>query len=258
MQRESDSPLAWIREVRHRISEECGHDPKRLVERYMKLQEEKHGHRLVRPGESRGKTYGGQTGASQGSQMPSSADELVEYYHLEHYLFDVVHRRFHVEHSIGAFDFFSIIIWKANRAKSKVAKKVLARKAGGEKDLEAIVRRLTSCLYQASGGRERLRLLIEDWRFPLPTASAVLTVFWPKEFTVYDVRVCGQLGDHHRLAHWTNFERLWHGYGQYMKAVNGAIEAPLSLRDKDRCLWARSAAKQLENDIKSGFVKTTD
>jgi hypothetical protein len=38
-----------IREVRHRISEEFGHDPKKLVEYYMKLQEEKYADRLVRP-----------------------------------------------------------------------------------------------------------------------------------------------------------------------------------------------------------------
>jgi hypothetical protein len=39
-----------IREVRRRISEEFGHDPKRLAEHYMKLQE-KHADRLVRPAE---------------------------------------------------------------------------------------------------------------------------------------------------------------------------------------------------------------
>jgi len=37
-----------IRAVRHRISEEFGHDPKTLCEHYMKLQE-RHRDRLVRP-----------------------------------------------------------------------------------------------------------------------------------------------------------------------------------------------------------------
>jgi hypothetical protein len=45
----SDPIIDQIREVRHRISEEFGHDPARLVEHYMKLQEEKHADRLVRP-----------------------------------------------------------------------------------------------------------------------------------------------------------------------------------------------------------------
>jgi len=37
---EPDPTLQRIREVRHRISEECGHDPKRLIEYYMNLQEQ--------------------------------------------------------------------------------------------------------------------------------------------------------------------------------------------------------------------------
>jgi hypothetical protein len=44
-----DPTIARIREARHRISERCGHDPKRLVEYYMKLQEERYADRLVRP-----------------------------------------------------------------------------------------------------------------------------------------------------------------------------------------------------------------
>ena len=42
--------------------------------------------------------------------------DYLRYYDLERYLFEDVHRRFHEEGSIGAFDFFSIVIWKANRA----------------------------------------------------------------------------------------------------------------------------------------------
>lgn len=48
----SDPTIARIREARHRISEQCGHDPKRLIEYYMKLQEEKYADRLVRPTKS--------------------------------------------------------------------------------------------------------------------------------------------------------------------------------------------------------------
>jgi hypothetical protein len=42
-----DSPLVRVRKAQCRISEECGNDPKRLVEHYMKLQE-RHKDRLVR------------------------------------------------------------------------------------------------------------------------------------------------------------------------------------------------------------------
>lgn len=36
---QEDPGIEWIRRIRHRISEECGHDPHRLVEYYMQLEE---------------------------------------------------------------------------------------------------------------------------------------------------------------------------------------------------------------------------
>ena len=44
---EGEEELARIREVRHRISEEFGHDPYRMVAYYMELQKE-HPEKLVR------------------------------------------------------------------------------------------------------------------------------------------------------------------------------------------------------------------
>ena len=44
---EPDSPIVRVRKARHLISEQCGHDPKRLIEYYMELQE-RHADRLVR------------------------------------------------------------------------------------------------------------------------------------------------------------------------------------------------------------------
>jgi hypothetical protein len=43
---EGDEEIARIREVRHRISEQFGHDPYRLVAHYMELQKE-HPEKLV-------------------------------------------------------------------------------------------------------------------------------------------------------------------------------------------------------------------
>jgi hypothetical protein len=43
-----DPIIDQIREVRHRISEQCGHDPKRLVEYYMKLETEEYADRMAK------------------------------------------------------------------------------------------------------------------------------------------------------------------------------------------------------------------
>ena len=49
--------IGWVRESRHRISEQFGHDPKKLVEYYMELQQQ-YKDRLVssdRPEQQKGK-----------------------------------------------------------------------------------------------------------------------------------------------------------------------------------------------------------
>ncbi|HUU59662.1 MAG TPA: hypothetical protein VMZ50_08965 [Phycisphaerae bacterium] len=44
----TDPIIDEIREIRHRISEECGHDSARLVEYYIKLQETEYADRLIK------------------------------------------------------------------------------------------------------------------------------------------------------------------------------------------------------------------
>ena len=46
MTKNEEGPLERIRRIRHEISEEFGHDPHRLVEYYVELQNT-HSHRLV-------------------------------------------------------------------------------------------------------------------------------------------------------------------------------------------------------------------
>jgi hypothetical protein len=109
------------------------------------------------------------------------------YYDLEKYLFEEVHDRFHADGTISAFDFFSIVVWKANRAKSKIARIVLNKAEAA--DLDVAVGEISKALHCAESPKERLRILIEEWAFLLPMATAILTVLWPDEFTVFDVRV---------------------------------------------------------------------
>jgi hypothetical protein len=181
--------------------------------------------------------------------------DYLRYYDLEAFLFQDVHSRFQKEGSLCAFDFFSIVIWKANRAKSRAAKRLLARCPEQGANLDMIVHNLTKSLFDAQTHRERLRVMLEDWGFYLPMASAVLAVLYPDFFTVYDFRVCEQLGRFHELANWSDFNKIWSGYEQYQDAVLAAAPSGLSLRDKDRYLWGRSSARQLEEDIAARFAK---
>ena len=49
---QADPTLDHIREVRHRISAQCAHDPKKLVEYYIRLQA-KYADRLLRQGQDK-------------------------------------------------------------------------------------------------------------------------------------------------------------------------------------------------------------
>jgi hypothetical protein len=177
----------------------------------------------------------------------------LRYYDLETYLFEDVHRRFHSECSLGAFDFFSIIIWKANRAKSLIARRLLREDPKRRSSLDPIVRDLTADLYRAPNAEARLRILMEIWGFALPMASAVLAALWPDEFSVYDVRVCQRLRRFQNLGSRTKFAKIWVGYCEYLEAVRSAAPPNLSLRDKDRYLWGESVAHQLGEDIENRF-----
>jgi hypothetical protein len=49
--------------------------------------------------------------------------------------------------------------------------------------------------------------------------------------------------------------KLWSKYEEYREAVKSAVPQYGALRDKDRFLWGRSAARQLAADTANGFSK---
>lgn len=178
--------------------------------------------------------------------------DYLQYYDLEKYLFEVVKLRFHAQHYLSAADFFCIIIWKSNRAKSTIAKRLLNCNKEYA-DLEHAVKALTTGLAECITAEERLRCLLEKWGFKLPMASAILTVLYPQEFTVYDYRVCDAIGACHDLQNKTKFESVWQGYLDFRQRVESCAPAELTLRDKDRFLWGKSFWEQLNDDVTRGF-----
>ncbi len=179
-----------------------------------------------------------------------------KFMNLENYLFKEVHNKFHQYHKLDAFDYFCIIIWKANRSKSKHAEKLknLAKKNKiGSKDLEEICNKITKNIHTITTKEEKLRYLLDKWEMRLPTSSAILTVLYPTKFTIYDYRVCEILEDHKYLDR-RKTESLIGGYfKEFIPAVKEKCKKYRRLRDKDRYLWGMSFAKQLEKDIDRGF-----
>ena len=92
------------------------------------------------------------------------------------------------------------------------------------------------------------------WGFLLPMASAILAILYPKEFTVYDRRVCECLAGFHDLANRSAFDVVWEGYCRFLEAVDDATPDGLSLRDKDRWLWGKSFYENLKRLAESVFA----
>lgn len=172
-----------------------------------------------------------------------------KYYNLENYLRQTVHDTFHKNGFIDVSDFFCIVIWKANRAKSKIANRLCKV----EPDLELCCRKLTQGLFQSTSHKDRLKLLVSDYGFRLPMSSAILSVFYPDDFSVYDIRVCETFPQFSNLVNTSNFENLWVGYSNYIQAVKTYNPAELNLVDKDHLIWGKSFYNQLQNNISSNF-----
>ena len=94
---------------------------------------------------------------------------------------------------------------------------------------------------------------MKECGFRLPMASAILTVLFPEEFTVYDIRVCDSLGKFHSLKNKTNFDNLWEAYSQYKREVEEKAPTGYSLRKADQFHWGRAFFRQLEEDVKNKF-----
>lgn len=176
----------------------------------------------------------------------------IAYNNLENFLLSEVRGRFQKDGFIEAFDFFSIIIWKSNRSKSKVAKRLI--KQSDNSDLDQISKHISSAISVAKTDKEKMQVLIVDWKFKLAIASAILTILYPDDFTVYDYRSAGQVGEGGSLKYKTNFEEIWSGYLLFRSRV-AQIPHGASLREKDHYLFGKSRMDDLYKALKCGFSK---
>jgi len=170
----------------------------------------------------------------------------LKYYNLEDYLFGELRSNFKKRGYLTPDEFFCIIIWKANRAKTKIKSKITRRKGGLNKN----TRLLTSQIFKTATDKEKLAILLEDWNFSLPMASAILTVLYPDDFTVYDIRVREQLSIKDFSGRKDQIEKY---FSEFLPAVRKC--SGKSLRDKDRILWGKSFYEGLVNFLKFKNIK---
>jgi hypothetical protein len=190
----------------------------------------------------------------------ASMTNYLDYYstNLEGYLSGPVRSGFQRNGYLPAEDFFCIVIRKASRAKSKVAKRLLH--SSNSDTLDEAVRKLTEEISNGGTPEAKMRVLIEKWGFRLPMASAILTILYPEEFTVYDVRVVDALDEESQkelgsIDNRAAVQSLWSGYLEYVNRVKKSAPSELCLRDKDKWLWGQSFLVQLQKNIRENFSK---
>src|SRR6266851_2030352 len=108
---------------------------------------------------------GHDTQAPNAIDMPlhsQTSMNYLKYYNLEDYLFTDVTNAFRDRGYLTPGEFFSIVIWKANRSKTSIKRKLAKR----GKNLAAAVQDLTMQIHQAASDEERLRIFLsKDWAF---------------------------------------------------------------------------------------------
>jgi len=171
-------------------------------------------------------------------------------YNLENYLLTDVRDNFLTNGFLSPFDFFCIIIWKANRAKSKIYQRLIDKNP----NLSECVKTLTNEIYTATVDKQKLKILIVKYGFRLPMASAILSILYPDNFTIYDVRVCETFPNFKGIDDLV-FDRLWEKYRDYIISVKEYGKQDISLRDKDRIIWGKSFYDQLTADLESNFKR---
>lgn len=161
------------------------------------------------------------------------------YYDLDRYLFDQVTKRFKEEKTISAFDFYAIITWKANRAKTKVK--------AGLKSANVSPAALMTRVHGISDDREKMRLLDDVPGIGTPIASAILTVCYPLRFTVIDYRAWETLLDLKRVTSKTMPTTIDAYFKEYLPVCERlASEMSVPLRDLDLALWGWSQRRSIE------------
>jgi hypothetical protein len=170
--------------------------------------------------------------------------DYLKYYFLENYLFGEVRNNFQKRGYLLPEEFFCIIIWKANRAKTKIKNRLLKR----SHNLREAVKKLTNEIFRASDKNKKLEILLDKWGFQLPMATAILTVLYPEKFTIYDVRVREQLGIKDYLGRKNQINKY---ISEYLPKVKDfSKKKGLNIRDGDRYLWDKSFYKDLKNFVK--------
>jgi len=159
-----------------------------------------------------------------------------KYYDLDDYLFRCATARFAKQNTLNAFDFYAIVTWKSNRSTSKVK--------DGLKKANLTPRTLMAKVSACASDRDRMMELDKVTGIGVPIASAILTVCYPKRFTILDYRAWGAL----LLLHFKKTKKdkpMPNNIDDYFSIYLPACQVmakkhKMTLRELDKAMWGLS------------------
>ena len=146
---------------------------------------------------------------------------------LESYLFEKLSPKIAEQGFINQEQFLKICEWKTTRTKTLTRQNL-------EEDIIEISTQAFSC-----SNHLRVKFLTLLQGVAVPTASAILSVWSPSSFTVYDFRVLSAIGKlEHKLLTFTPHEAEKINYLPYLNLAKAiSDDLGVSLRDLDKCFW---------------------
>jgi hypothetical protein len=187
--------------------------------------------------------------------QPAAEPNPLAYYNPEERLFPNVAQQFgETTGELNSAALYLILDWKSPRARTRHLKRLAGNKAAGS--FAAAARAISVSIKEAAGPEQRLEILMRKWGFRLPTASAILSVLYPEEFTIFDWRVCDELHDFHQLGGLNWSVKTWPKYQQFVAAVRktavrDGARPDSSLRDCDRWLWGQNKQNAMLEEVAS-------
>jgi len=170
--------------------------------------------------------------------------DYLKYYWLEKYLEEEVRPAFKKNKHLTVEQFFAIIIWKRNASKTHIKERILNGQPVSM--LPKIIEKITRSIYNAPTKEKKLQVILDSSiGIRLSIASAILTILYPDDFSVYDYRVRGKDKD---ISSFPTEKLISVYFGEYISKVKNS-EPHLSLRDCDRALWAKSWHEDLQKFI---------
>ena len=151
-------------------------------------------------------------------------EDYLAFYNIENYLFNNIGVKAKKRGFLQFSEFFEICMWKSKRPKQRYLKN------------KKLVEKITKKAFFETDELNKIKLLCTLEGIGIPTASALLSVVFPKKYPIIDIRCLEQLKYlKYKISKYIS-EKVWIEYLEIMR--NFASQYKKTPREIDKVLFA--------------------